>query len=186
MAAEQVFKEMEESMAKALEALRVKLSHMRTGRASIALLEPVRVEAYGQSMPLQQVASLSVPEPRVIMVQPFDKSQIGAIEKAILSSGIGVTPNSQGSVIRVPIPPLTEERRKDLVKQAKSVAEDMRVSIRNSRRDANEAFKKAEKAGEISADDVKKLTERVQKKTDEMIAKVEEMLKKKEAEVMEV
>jgi ribosome recycling factor len=186
MTSDQAFKEMEDHCTKALEAFKVKLSHLRTGRATTALLEPVKVEAYGQTMPLQQMASLSVPEPRVILVQPFDKSQIPAIEKGIQSAGLGLNPMSQGNVIRVPIPALTEERRKDLAKQVKSMAEDVRVSIRNARRDSNEQFKKMEKAGEVSADDLKKLTERVQKKTDETIAKVDEMVKKKEAEVMEV
>jgi ribosome recycling factor len=186
MTSDQAFKEMEDHCVKALDAFKVRLSHLRTGRATTALLEPVKVEAYGQTMPLQQMASLSVPEPRVILVQPFDKSQIPAIEKGIQSAGLGLNPMSQGNVIRVPIPALTEERRKDLAKQVKSMAEDVRVSIRNARRDSNEQFKKMEKAGEVSADDLKKLTERVQKKTDETIAKVDEMVKKKEAEVMEV
>lgn len=186
MSADAVIKEMEGSTAKAIEAFRVKLSHLRTGRATTALLDPVKVDAYGQSMPLQQLASLSVPEPRVILVQPFDKSQIPAIEKAIGAANLGLNPSSQGNVIRVPIPPLNEERRKELAKQVKSIAEEMRVSIRNSRRDANEALKKAEKDGEISADDLKKHTATVQKKTDETIARIDEMVKKKEAEVMEV
>ena len=186
MAAEQAFKDMEAAMTKALEALRVKLSHLRTGRATPALLEPVRVEAYGQTMPLNQVATVTVPEPRMIMVSPFDKSQIPAIEKAIQSAGLGLNPSSQGNVIRVPIPALTEERRKELAKQVKSMGEDVKVSIRNARRDANEAVKKAEKGGDVSADEAKKLQDRVQKKTDEMISKVDEAVKKKEAEVMEV
>src|SRR5688572_23552510 len=139
MAAEQAFKDMEASMVKAIDALRVKLSHLRTGRATPALLEPVRVEAYGNTMPLNQVATVTVPEPRMIMVAPFDKTQIPAIEKAIQSAGLGLNPMSQGNVIRVPIPALTEERRKDLAKQVKSMGEDVKVSIRNSRRDANDA-----------------------------------------------
>jgi len=186
MAGENVVKEMEAATVKAIEAFRVKLSHLRTGRATTALLDPVKVEAYGQTMPLQQLASLSVPEPRTILVQPFDKSQIPAIEKAIIAANLGLNPSSQGNVIRVPIPPLNEERRKDLAKQVKSIAEDMRVSIRNSRREANEAIKKAEKDGEMTADDVKKVNATIQKKTDETIAKIDEMTKKKEAEVMEV
>ncbi len=186
MAAEQAIKDMESAMTKAIEALRVKLSHLRTGRASPALLEPVRVEAYGQTMPLNQVATVTVPEPRMIMVSPFDKTQIPAIEKAIQSAGLGLNPNSQGNVIRVPIPALTEERRKDLAKQVKSMGEDVKVSIRNSRRDANEAVKKSEKGGDVSTDEAKKLQDRIQKKTDEMITRVDETVKKKEAEVMEV
>lgn len=186
MAGEQVLKDLDGQHTKALEALRVKLSHLRTGRATTALLEPVKVDAYGQMMPLNQVASLSVPEPRVILVQPFDKSQIPAIEKAIQSAGLGLNPMSQGNVIRVPIPPLTEERRKDIAKQVKSMAEDVRVSIRNHRRDANELLKKSEKDGTASKDDVAKLTEKVQKVTDATIAKIDEMVKKKEAEIMEV
>lgn len=182
MAAEQAFKDMEAAMTKAIDALRVKLSHLRTGRASPALLEPVRVDAYGQQMPLNQVATVTVPEPRMIMVAPFDKSQIPAIEKAIQSAGLGLNPMSQGNVIRVPIPALTEERRKDLAKQVKAMGEEVKVSIRNSRRDANEAIKKSE----ASKDEAKTMQDRVQKKTDEMIAKVEEAVKKKEAEVMEV
>lgn len=186
MAGENVVKELEAAAGKAIEAFRVKLSHLRTGRATTALLDPVKVEAYGQTMPLQQLASLSVPEPRTILVQPFDKSQIPAIEKAIIAANLGLNPSSQGNVIRVPIPALNEERRKDLAKQVKSIAEEMRVSIRNSRREANEAIKKAEKDGEMTADDVKKVNATIQKKTDETIAKIDEMTKKKEAEVMEV
>ena len=186
MAGEQVLKDLDGHCAKALEALRVKLSHLRTGRATTALLEPVKVEAYGQSMPLNQVASLSVPEPRMILVQPFDKGQIPVIEKAIQSAGLGLNPMSQGNVIRVPIPPLTEERRKDLAKQVKGMAEDVRVGVRNHRRDANDALKKSEKDGSASKDDVAKLTEKVQKATDATIAKIDEMVKKKEAEIMEV
>ena len=186
MAGEQVLKDFDANNAKALEALRVKLSHLRTGRATIAILEPVKVDAYGQMMPLNQVATLTVPEPRMIMVAPFDKSQIPAIEKAIQSAGLGLNPNSAGNVIRVPIPALTEERRKDLAKQVKSMAEDIRVSVRNARRDANEALKKMEKDGTLSADELKKLTEKVQKATDGTITKIDDMSKKKEAEVMEV
>ncbi len=186
MAGEEALKEMESSMTKAIDAFKVRLSHLRTGRASVTLLEPVRVEAYGQTVPLNQCASLSVPEPRMILVQPFDKSQIPNIEKAIQSAGIGLNPMSQGNVIRVPIPALTEERRKDIVKQVKALAEEVRVSVRNQRRDGNETFKKLEKGGDMTADDVKRLTAVVQKKTDDMIAKVDEMVKKKEAEVMEV
>jgi ribosome recycling factor len=186
MAGENFVKDLEGASTKALEAFRVRLSHLRTGRATTALLDPVKVDAYGQMMPLSQLASLSVPEPRMILVSPFDKSQIPAIEKAIGAANLGLNPSSQGNVIRVPIPPLNEERRKDLAKQVKSFAEEVRVSVRNSRRDANEAVKKSEKGGEISADDVKKLTAVIQKKTDEVIAKIDEMVKKKEAEVMEV
>ena len=186
MAGENFVKDLEGASTKALEAFRVRLSHLRTGRATTALLDPVKVEAYGQTMPLSQLASLSVPEPRMILVSPFDKSQIPAIEKAIGAANLGLNPSSQGNVIRVPIPPLNEERRKDLAKQVKSFAEEVRVSVRNSRRDANEAVKKAEKGGEISADDVKKLTVVIQKKTDEVITKIDDMVKKKEAEVMEV
>ena len=186
MAGENYVKDLEGAATKALEAFRVRLSHLRTGRATTALLDPVKVEAYGQTMPLSQLASLSVPEPRMILVSPFDKSQIPAIEKAIGAANLGLNPSSQGNVIRVPIPPLNEERRKDLAKQVKSFAEEVRVSVRNSRREANEAVKKAEKGGELSADDVKKLTVVVQKKTDEVITKIDEMVKKKEAEVMEV
>ena len=186
MAGESVLKDLEASSAKALEAFRVRLSHLRTGRATTALLDPVKVEAYGQTMPLQQLASLSVPEPRTILVQPFDKSQIPAIEKAIIAANLGLNPSSQGNVIRVPIPALNEERRKDLAKQVKSFAEEVRVSVRNSRRDANEALKKLEKDGDITADDIKKLQATTQKKTDETISKIDEMVKKKEAEVMEV
>ncbi len=185
-AGDQALKELDSAAAKAIEAFRVKLSHLRTGRATTALLDPVKVEAYGSTMPLVQMASLSVPEPRVILVQPFDKSQIPAIEKAILSAGLGLNPATQGNVIRVPIPALNEERRRELAKQVKALAEEVRVSARNSRRDANEMLKKAEKSGELSADDVKKLTEKVQKKTDETISKIDEMTKRKEAEVMEV
>jgi ribosome recycling factor len=173
-------------MQKSVESVQHEMALIRTGRATTNLLDVVRVEYYGAHMPVNQVATIGVPEPRLLTIQPWDKSAISAIEKAILASGLGLTPSNDGTLIRLPIPQLTEERRKDLVRVVHKLAEEGRVSIRNARRDANEMLKEGEKEGEIPEDDGKKAQKHVQELTDEHIKKVDEILKRKEAEIMEV
>jgi len=179
-------KEMTGKMDKALEALGHEFASLRTGRASVAIFDTVMVDYYGTPTPINQVATLSAPEPRLITIQPWDVSQINAIEKAILSSVLGLTPSNDGKIIRINIPQLTEERRRELVKVAHRFAEECRVSIRNIRREFNERFKKLEKNGEISQDEHKRACEEIQSVTDSYIKKVDEALTKKEAEIMEV
>jgi ribosome recycling factor len=178
----QLQKEMEESVA----ALRKELGRVRTGRASTSLLEGILVEYYGTSTPLNQLATLSAPEPRLLVIQPFDRKALGDIEKAILKSDLGLTPANDGKIIRVPIPQLTEDRRKDLVKHVKKIGEEFRVSMRNHRRLAIEHLKESEKKKEITADEFKHGQDRVQKITDDYIARVDKVLKSKEEEIMEV
>jgi ribosome recycling factor len=173
-------------MEKVLGDLQHALASIRTGRASISLLEPVRVDYYGTPTPLNQVATLHVPEPSLITLQPWDASQIGPIEKAIRSADLGLNPSNDGKLIRVPIPPLTEERRKEIVKRLHGVAEDHRVSIRNVRRDANEAFKKLLKDKLISEDDEKHALDDSQKITDGYMQRIDQAAKTKEKEVMEL
>jgi len=179
-------KEASERMQKTVAALAHEFSGVRTGRASGAILERVMVEYYGTSTPLLQIASVSAPEPQMLVVSPYDRSAMGAIEKAIRSSDLGLNPSNDGTVIRVPFPPLTEERRRDLVKLCRHYAEESRVAIRNIRRDTNDFFKNQEKAHEISQDELHRLEADVQKATDAHIAEVDELLKHKEAEIMEV
>ncbi len=173
-------------MEKVVSDLQHALSHIRTGRASISLLDPIRVDYYGTPTPLNQVATLHVPEPSLITLQPWDVSQIGAIEKAIRASDLGLNPSNDGKLIRVPIPPLTEERRKELVKHLHNVAEDHRVSVRNVRRDANEGLKKLLKDKVISEDDERRALDEVQKMTDGYMQKVDQAAKVKEKEVLEL
>lgn len=173
-------------MEKAITALHGDFNKIRTGRASVNILDDVRVDSYGSSVPLNQVASLSVPESRTILIQPWDASQISTIEKAILNSDLGLTPGNDGKVIRINIPAPTEERRREFVKTAKRYAEESRVSIRNTRRDGNEELKSLEKEKEISQDDLKKAQQDVQAITDEMIKKVDDHLATKEVDIMEV
>jgi ribosome recycling factor len=173
-------------MEKVLADLQHEMAALRTGRASVNLLEPVQVEAYGSTMPINHVATLHVPEPSMITVQPFDVSQIGAIDRAIRASGLGLNPSNDGKVIRIPIPPLNEERRKELVKKLHGVAEDHRVALRNIRRDGNEAVKKLLKDKLISEDDDRRAHEEVQKLTDSFIAKLDATAKSKEKELLEV
>lgn len=180
------FTQLQKEMEGSLSALRKELAKLRTGRASTALLEHIVVEYYGATTPLNQLATLSAPEPRLLVIQPFDRNAMTEVEKAILKSDLGLTPNNDGKVIRVPIPQLTQERRKDLVKHVKRIGEEFRVSVRNHRRVALERLKEAEKKKEISADDHKHGQDRVQKTTDDYIAKVDQVIKAKEAEVMEV
>jgi ribosome recycling factor len=179
-------KEAADRMDKAVSALQHEFAAVRTGRASGAILEKVTVEYYGTPTPLLQIASVSAPEPQMLVVSPYDRSAIGAIEKAIRSSDLGLNPSNDGVVIRVPFPPLTEERRKELVKLCRHYAEEARVAVRNIRRDVNDFFKRQEKDHEISQDELHRLEAEVQKATDAHIAEIDELLKRKEAEIMEV
>jgi len=173
-------------MAKALEDFRYALSTVRTGRASTSLLEQIKVEYYGTPTPLNQVATLGVPEPSMLTVQPWDISLLGAIDKAIRSSDLGLNPVNDGKILRVPIPPLTEERRKELVKHLHRVLEDHRTSVRNIRRDANESLKKLLKDKQISEDDEKRALDDIQKMTDDFMKQLEAQGKGKEKEIMEM
>ncbi|MDX6533415.1 MAG: ribosome recycling factor [Gaiellales bacterium] len=173
-------------MDKTVEATRHEFTTIRTGRASAALLERVQVTAYGTKMPVNQLATIGVPEPRLLTISPFDKSTMRDIEKAIQESDLGLTPANDGHMIRLPIPQLTEERRKDLVKQVRHLAEEGRVAARNIRRDALHQLKEAEKNGETGADDVRRAEDRLQKVTDEHVHGIDAALKAKEAEIMEV
>ncbi len=175
----------EKEMKKAIEATLKGFNGVRTGRASVALLDGLMVEAYGALVPVAQVAGLAVPETRLITVQPWDSSLLPAIEKAIQKSDLGVTPVRDAKVVRVPIPPLTEERRKELVKVVRKIGEEGRVAVRNARRDANEWLKRKERAGEASEDDVKKGLDVIQGLTDRYIQEVEDHLAKKEKEIMQ-
>ena len=173
-------------MDKAVDALKEEFQGLRTGRANAGLLDPVQVEAYGSTVPLNTVAAISVPEPRMITVSVWDKGTVVSVEKAIRAAGLGLNPVVDGQTLRVPIPPLTEERRRDLAKLAGKYAEQQKVAVRNVRRDANDDLKKAEKAGEISQDEQKKMEGDVQKDTDAAIKRIDEALKAKEVEIMQV
>jgi ribosome recycling factor len=173
-------------MDKAVESLRGEFAKLRTGRASIAILDGVRVDSYGSLMPLNQVATLSVTDSRSIAITPWDKSLLQEIERAIHKSELGLQPVNDGKLVRLSIPPLTEERRKDLVKVAKRVTEEARVSIRNTRRDANETVKKVQKDGKISEDDLKKSEGEIQKLTDQYVEQIDQVLANKEKEIMEI
>lgn len=179
-------KDAREHMDKSLGALSHEFGTVRTGRASAGLFEKVIVEAYGSAMPLNQVASIKVPEPQSVVIEPWDKGVIGAIERAIQASDLGLNPSNDGQVIRVPFPSLTEERRKELVKLCRGYAEEARVACRNIRRDANHKLDKLAKDGDAPEDDVRRAETDVQKLTDGHIAEIDEMLKRKEAEIMEV
>lgn len=173
-------------MEKAISDLQHEMAHIRTGRASLGILDHIRVDYYGTPTPLDQVANLHVPEPAMITIQPWDVSQIGPIEKAIRTSDLGLNPANDGKMIRLPIPPLTEERRKDLVKKLHGVAEHHRVSVRNIRRDGNEAVKKLLKDKKITEDDDKKAHDEIQKLTDAYMQKIDQASKTKEKEIMEI
>jgi len=175
-----------ERMDKSLAALNHEFASVRTGRASGNLLDKITVDYYGVPTPLQQIASITVPEPQLLVIQPYDKSAITNIEKAIQASDLGLTPNNDGTVIRLPFPPLTEERRRELVKLCKQYAEEARVAVRNIRREANDKLKRAEKDHEISQDELHRAEKEVQDLTDSHIAKIDEALERKEAEIMEV
>ena len=186
MAEKEVIKKAEEKMKKAVSALKSEFQTVRTGRASAALFEKVRVDYYGEQVPLNQLATISVPEARLVIIQPWDRSSLQEIEKAIQRSELSVNPNNDGKVIRINIPPLTEERRKELVKLAKHMAEQSRVSVRNIRRDANEELKKLQKDSTISEDDEKRAHDEVQKLTDKYVEEINNLLEEKEKEIMEV
>jgi ribosome recycling factor len=173
-------------MDKAVAALKDEFAGLRTGRASSSLLDQINVEAYGSTMPINQVAAISVPEPRMITVNVWDKGMVVSVEKAIRSSNLGLNPVVDGQSLRIPIPPLTEERRKDLAKVAGKYAEQQKIAVRNVRRDANDDLKKAEKDGAINQDELKRMEADVQKLTDEAIRRVDEALKTKEQEIMHV
>jgi ribosome recycling factor len=173
-------------MEKAVDAMRREFGSVRTGKASPALLDTVRVDAYGSKMPISQVATVSAPEPRMLIVQPWDKGLLNAIEKGIQQAELGLNPGNDGNIIRVPIPQLNEERRKDMVKVLHKLAEEGRVAIRHARQEANKDIKKRQGAHEMSEDDAHRQTDQVQKLTDEYIAKIDQLLKTKEHEVMEV
>ncbi|MNS40378.1 Ribosome-recycling factor [compost metagenome] len=173
-------------MEKAVASLKEDFAGLRTGRANSGLLDPVQVDAYGSTSPLNAVAAISVPEPRMISVSVWDKGMVGPVEKAIRAAGLGLNPIVDGQTLRIPVPPLTEERRKDLVKLAGKYAEQQKIAVRNVRRDANDDLKKAEKATEISQDEQKKMETEVQKDTDAAIKKIDEALKAKEVEIMQV
>jgi len=173
-------------MAKTIEVLQQDFSAIRTGRASPNLLDKVQVDAWGSTQPIQSVATISVPEPRLLVIQPWDKSMIGPIEKAIQKSDLGLNPNNDGSVIRLALPALNEQRRNDLAKQVKKRAEESKVAVRNVRRDADAGLKKLEKDGKLSQDELKRVLDRVQKLTDASIRQVDEAADRKEKEVKEV
>lgn len=184
--AEAVMKNAEERMDKAITALKKELATLRAGRASSSLLDKVIVEYYGSMTPVNQLANINTPDPRTLLIQPWDKSSVGAIEKAIQKSELGLTPSNDGSVIRINIPALTEERRHELVKLVKKHGEEAKVAIRNVRRDANDEIKKKEKSAEISEDESRRFQEEIQKRTDHFVAEVDKVLASKEKEVLEV
>lgn len=173
-------------MQKSIDSLEKDFSRLRTGRASTALVDNIRVEYYGTPTPLNQVASVSIPDSRTISISPWDRNAFSNIEKAIMKSDLGLTPINDGRAIRINIPPLTEERRKDLVKMAKKYTEEAKVAIRNVRRDVNEALKKMQTAKEISEDDLHKAQDEVQKATDSFVKKADSVLAEKEKEIMEI
>lgn len=177
---------MNQHMDKAIQSLKAELAKVRTGRASTALVDPVHVDYYGSSVPINQVANVTTPDARTIQIVPWEGGIIGAIEKAILAANIGLTPQNDGKVIRIPLPPMTEERRKEMVKLVKKMGEDSKVAIRNHRRDGNEEVKKQEKAKVLSEDDAKKAMDLIQKKTDEKVAEVDKVITGKEKEILTV
>jgi ribosome recycling factor len=181
-----VYTELEKKMKTSLEAFRKELNSIRTGRASLSLLDGITVQYYGVPTPLNQVATLSVPESRLMTIQPWDSSVIGEVEKAILKSDLGLTPSSDGRVIKIPIPPLTEERRRQLVRVVKKLGEDCKVAVRNVRREGNDDIKSLEKDKKISEDELRRAQDQIQKLTDRFITMVDQVSAQKEKEVMEI
>ena len=181
-----ILKELDGGVAKAMDSLKRELAKVRTGRANLSILDGVRVDYYGTPTPLNQVASCSTPDPRMIVIKPWEKKLCPLIEEAVRKAELGVNPSSDGDLVRVPIPSLTEERRRDLTKVVKRMAEDARVAIRNQRRDANEMLKEYMKSGDITEDDEKNGVKKVQAAIDKGIERVDELVGKKEAEIMEV
>jgi len=186
MSVDTVLNDTRPKMESVIEDFKRKLSNVRTGRASVGLLDAVHVDYYGTSTPLTQMASVAVPEPQLITVQPWDMSQLGAVEKAIIAANLGLNPSNDGKLIRLPVPPLNEERRKQLAKQVHEFAEDHRIAIRNVRHASNDVLKKMLKDKEISEDDERGGLEKVQKLTNDFIAKLDELAKNKEHEIMSV
>ncbi|WP_456408896.1 ribosome recycling factor [Caldithrix abyssi] len=186
MDAKEIIKDAKRRMNGALNALRDELVKIRTGRATPNLLDGIKVEYYGQKVPLNQVATVTAPEPRLIVIQPWEKKMVAEIEREILKADLGFNPNNDGTVIRIPIPPLSEERRKDLVKLVHKFAEEARIAVRNVRRDANDQLKKLEKDHQISEDELSVYLDDVQDLTDDHIKKIDEMMKEKEAEILKV
>ncbi len=182
---DEILSELREKMANTGEALKREFKRIRTGRASTALLDGVRVDCYDTQMPLEQIASISVPETRLIVIQPWDQSIIGDIEKGVLKSELGLTPMNDGKIIRISIPPLTTERRKELAKLARKMSEENKITIRNHRREANELLKELKNEKEISEDELHKAYNEVQKITDEFIKKIEEITAEKEKEIID-
>ena len=182
----QVLTQAKERMEKSISAFSRELASIRAGRANASLLDRITVDYYGAPTPINQIAGISIPEARLLVLSPYDKSVLGDIEKAIMKSDIGITPTNDGSVIRLMIPALTEERRKELVKQVKAEAENAKIAVRNVRRDANDDAKKLEKNGEITEDALRGLNDDIQKVTDEYIAKIDKIAKEKEEEVLSV
>jgi len=181
-----VFEDARDRMGKVLEDLRSEYKRVRTGRASVSLVESIRADYYGTSTPLNQLATLTIPDPRTIVIQPWDQSAVGDVEKAILKSELGLTPMNDGKIVRINVPPLTQERRRELVKVIKKMAEDHKVAVRNIRRDANEMIKDLKKEKEISEDDQFRGQEEIQKITDDFIQKLDEEYAGKEKEVLEI
>ena len=182
----ETIRDTEKKMEKALEANAREIASIRTGRATMSLLDGINVDYYGARSPINQVASISIPEARLMVIQPWDKSIIGEIEKAILKADLGLNVNSDGNVIRITVPELTEERRKELARHAKKLAEEGKIVIRNVRRDANDTLKKMEKAGELPEDDSRREQSEIQDLTDEYISKIDEIFQLKEKEIMEL
>lgn len=181
-----LYAQAEKKMKDQIEHLRHSLTTIRTGRASLSILDGVQVDYYGTPTPLNQVATMSIPDPTLIVAQPWDPSVLAAIEKAVLKADLGLNPSNDGKVVRIPIPPLTEERRKELAKKVHQVAEESRTHVRQIRREANDQVKKLEKDKEISQDDEKRALDHVQKLTDQHIKSIDELAKKKEKEILEI
>lgn len=186
MMAKQVISNTKDKMNKAIQAYKREIATVRAGRANPSILDRIQIDYYGAPTPLNQLSSITVPEARLLVIQPYDKSILHEIEKAIQKADLGLNPTNDGSIIRISIPPLTEERRKSLAKEVKGMAEDAKVALRNIRRDANDDLKKLEKEGQITEDELRSFTEDVQKETDNHVKEIDNITKEKEKEIMEV
>ena len=183
---EEIIKQTDEKMSKSFETMIHTFSKTRTGRASASILDDIRINYYGTPTPIKQLCNVNIPEPRLITITPYDKTTLSEIEKAIHAANLGITPENDGNVIRLPFPALTEDKRKDIVKQIKKIAEDTRVAVRNIRRDLNELIKKQKKNSEITEDQEKKILDDIQKATDKLIEKIDETARNKEKEILDV
>ncbi len=183
---DEILSKVKDAMGKSVSNLEFNFANVRTGRANAMLLDRIKVDYYGTPTPVNQMAGIKTPDAHMLVIEPWDKNSLKDIERAILDSNLGVTPNNDGSVIRLPFPALTEERRKELVKQCRTYAEEAKVAVRNARRDGNNAAQRAQKDDDLPEDEVSRVEKAIQKETDDHIAKIDEILKKKEAEVMEV